>query len=67
MRISLFFLQLYFFLLAGVGALHAAQNKSVVTNGIQSIIEKKRGRHTKRIRPELTLFKKLVLRLRKNY
>ena len=43
MRISLFFLQLYFFLLDGVGALHAAQNKSVVTNGIQSIIEKKEG------------------------
>nr|WP_315173923.1 hypothetical protein [uncultured Flavobacterium sp.] len=36
-------MQLYFLLLAGVGTLHAAQNKSVVTNEIQSIIEKKEG------------------------
>lgn len=43
MRVSLFFLQLYFLLLAGVGTLHAAQNKSVVTNEIQSIIGKKEG------------------------
>lgn len=43
MRISLFFVQLYFLLLAGVGTLHAAQNTSVEGKGIQSIIEKKEG------------------------
>ncbi len=43
MRISLFFLQLYFLLLAAVGTLHTPQNKSVERNEIQSIIEKKEG------------------------
>jgi hypothetical protein len=39
-RINLFFLQLYFLLLAGVGTSHAAQNKDVSKNEFQSIIEK---------------------------
>jgi hypothetical protein len=42
-RISLFFLQLYFLLLAGLGTLHAAQNQVVGVKEIQSTIEKKEG------------------------
>lgn len=43
MKTSLFFLQLYFLLLAGVSTLHAAQNQTVGKKQIQSIIEKKEG------------------------
>lgn len=43
MRISLFFLQLYFLLFASLGTLHAAENQTVGIKQIQSIIEKKEG------------------------
>ena len=61
MRINLFFLQLYFLLLAGVGTSHAAQNKDVSKNEFQSIIENKEGPKYKAFESGITFVQEIIV------